>query len=266
MTDLKHAEMPSDEMLVAFLDGELEGAERARIDTLVKTDKAVGARYEFLSRSEMAFYDAFQPLLENAPTAKLEAILSGLPASVTAEPVPRDWSRRGFMAAAIAFVFVGVAADRAYIGMQDVSSERDGSEWRAVVAEYLSLYTPETLANLTSDEQSQNAQLRNVGDKLGLALPVEAVSLPGIPLKRAQILQYDGKPLGQIAYLDPEHGPMALCIVQSSKGAAAPQTERRRGMNVVYWSDQAHGYMLIGRNPADRLNDLAERVRTALNA
>ena len=28
-------------------------------------------------------------------------------------------------------------------------------------------------------------------------------------------------------------------------------------MNVVYWSDQAHGYMLIGRNPADTLNDLA---------
>jgi anti-sigma factor RsiW len=266
MIDLKHAEMPSDEMLVAFLDGELDGADRARIDTLVKTDEAVAARYEFLSRSEMAFYDAFQPLLENAPTAKLEAILSGLPASVTDEPASKGWSRRGFMAAAIGLVFVGVAADRAYIGMQNVSSERDGSEWRAVVAEYLSLYTPDTLANLASDEQSQRAQLQNVGDKLGLSLPVQAVSLPGIPLKRAQVLQYDGKPLGQIAYLDPEHGPMALCIVQSSSGPRSPQTERRHGMNVVYWSDQAHGYMLIGRNPADRLNDLAEHVRTALTA
>jgi len=265
MVDLKQAEMPSDEMLVAFLDGELDGEERARIDRLIKIDEAVAARYEFLSRSEMAFYDAFQPLLENAPTAKLEAILGGLPASITGEPASRGLSRRGFMAAAIGLVFVGVAADRGFMAFKQASSDHD-DDWRAVVAEYLSLYTPDTLANLDSDEQSQSAQLQNVGDALGLSLPLQAVSLPGIPLKRAQVLQYDGKPLGQIAYLDPEHGPMALCIVQSSSGRRSPQTERRHGMNVVYWSDQTHGYMLIGRNTADELNDLAEGVRTALAA
>jgi anti-sigma factor RsiW len=266
MSDLKHNDMPSDELLVAFLDGELEGAERARIDALIKADEAIAARYEFLSRSEMPFYDAFEPLLENAPTTDLEAILERLPAPIVAEPATKGWSRRSFIAAAIGLVVVGVAADRTYLGMQDVSNERDGSEWRAVVAEYLTLYTPETLANLATDEQAQSEQLRNVGDKLGLSLPMEAVSLPGIPLKRAQILQYDGKPLGQIAYLDPANGALALCIVQSSKGPSTPRTEQRYGMNVVYWSDQAHGYMLVGHNPVDQLNALAERVRTALAA
>jgi anti-sigma factor RsiW len=266
MSDQKHYDMPSDELLVAFLDGELEGAERARIDALIKTDEAVAARYEFLSRSEMPFYDAFEPLLENAPTTDLETILDRLPAPIAAEPVAKGWRRRSFIAAAIALVLVGVAADRTYLGMQDVSDERDGSEWRGVVAEYLTLYTPETLANLASDERQQNEQLRNVGERLGLSLPVQAVSLPGIPFKRAQILQYDGKPLGQIAYLDPANGPLALCIVQSSKGPSTPQSEQRYGMNVVYWSDQAHDYMLVGHNPVDQLNALADRVRSALAA
>jgi anti-sigma factor RsiW len=265
MSDSKFAEMPSEELLVAYLDGELAGMERARIESLIETDNVVAARYEFLSRSEMAFYDAFEPLLANAPTAKLEAILSSLDSPVTAEPAPRGWSRRGFMAAAVGLFFVGVAADRGYLALKQASGDH-GDDWRAVVAEYLSLYTPDTLANLASDERSQSAQLKTVGDRLGINLPVEAVSLPGIALKRAQVLQYDDKPLGQIAYLDPDHGPMALCIVRSSGGPHSPETERRHGMNVVYWSDEAHGYMLIGRNPTDRLNDLAEGVRAALAA
>lgn len=265
MIDHRQDQMPSDELLVAFLDGELDDAERLRIDTLINTDETVSTRFEFLSRSEMPFYDAFEPLLENAPTANLEAILQGLPSSIAAEPAGKNWNRRSFIAAAIGLVLVGVVADRAYIEMQDASSESDGSEWRAVVAEYLSLYTADTLANLTSDESSQGQQLRSLGDSLGLSLPAEAVSLPGIALKRAQVLQYDGKPLGQIAYLDPASGPLALCIIRSSKGPNSPRAEQRHGMNVVYWSDQAHGYMLIGHNSADQLTVLAERVRTTLS-
>ncbi len=52
--------MPSDELLVAFLDGELEAGERERIDSLIRTDEAVAERFDFLSRSELPFYDAFE--------------------------------------------------------------------------------------------------------------------------------------------------------------------------------------------------------------
>ncbi|MGO8506421.1 hypothetical protein AB9F35_33780, partial [Rhizobium leguminosarum] len=74
----------------------------------------------------------------------------------------------------------------------------------------------------------------------------------GIDFKRALLLQYDGKELAQIAYLDPETGPMALCIVKSDKGPKAPDIESRKGMNVVYWSNATHAFMLIGRIPVDR--------------
>ncbi len=266
MIDLSKNEMPSDELLVAFLDGELEAGERERIDNLIKADEAVAKRFDFLSRSEMPFFDAFEPLLENAPAAHLESILNNLPAPGANEPAVNGWKRRGFIAAAIAAVFVGVVADRAFLGMRGSPEGNETGGWRAVVAEYVALYTADTLADLPSDGQSQAQELRNVGSKLGISLPVEAVTLPGIPLKRAQILEYDGRPLGQLAYLDPVHGPLALCIVQSSKGAKPPQTEQRRGMNVIFWADDAHGFMLIGRNPVDQLSALTEKFRTALTA
>ncbi|WP_246663888.1 anti-sigma factor [Phyllobacterium sp. SYP-B3895] len=266
MSEHKHPEMPSDELLVAFLDGELTGEERRRIGALVESDPEVAARYEFLSRSEMPFYDAFVPLLENAPASDLEAILARLPSPNAAEPRGQNWTRRGLLAAAVASVFVGVAIDRAYLRIKDDHEEADGSEWRSVVAEYLSLYTADTLADLANDPGVQTAQLQLISDWLGLQLPASALALPDIPLKRAQLLQYDGRPLGQLAFLDPEHGPLALCIVKSARGASAPQVEKRYGMNVVYWADAAHGYMLVGRNPVDQLSGLAEKLRTAISA
>ena len=91
-------------------------------------------------------------------------------------------------------------------------------------------------------------------------------ALPGIDFKRAQLLQYDGKPLAQIAYLDPETGPMALCIVASDAGRREPDLESRKGMNVVYWSNATHAFMLIGHAPADRMSGIADAVRGRIKA
>ena len=82
--------------------------------------------------------------------------------------------------------------------------------------------------------------------------------------KRALLLQYDGKPLAQIAYLDPETGPMALCIVKSDAGPKAPDLENRKGMNVVYWSNATHAFMLIGHAAADRMTAIGNGVRGRL--
>jgi anti-sigma factor RsiW len=88
--------------------------------------------------------------------------------------------------------------------------------------------------------------------------------LPGVDFKRALLLQYDDQPLAQIAYLDPETGPMALCIVRSDGGAKAPQVEGRKGMNVVYWANAAHAFMLIGHAPLERMQAIAEDAMTRL--
>jgi hypothetical protein len=37
-------------------------------------------------------------------------------------------------------------------------------------------------------------------------------------------------------------------------------------MNVVYWSNATHAFMLIGRIPLDRVQELGEDVRRRLSA
>ncbi|PCK77448.1 anti-sigma factor family protein [Rhizobium sophoriradicis] len=254
---------PSDEDLTAFIDGELTAEDAARIEAIVKEDEHVAERLEFLARASLPFEQAFAPLLQEAPREKLERMLEATPAREDAKAVSAPAaSRRRFFAALAASLVAGIAIDRAILGLgRGFSAKDENSEWRAVVADYISLYTAETLAGPTPARESQAAQLAPLAEKLGLSLSPEAVSLPGVDFKRALLLQYDGKPLAQIAYLDPETGPMALCIVRSDAGLKAPDLESRKGMNVVYWSNGRHAFMLIGHAPADRMAAIADGVR-----
>ncbi|MBD9445933.1 anti-sigma factor [Rhizobium sp. RHZ01] len=249
----------SDEELTAYIDGELSDTEVSRIKALLDSNARAAARLELLSRSSLPFKQAFEPLLAEAPKARLDTLL-GTPAD--AKPAPERFGRRGFLGALAACLVAGIVADRAFISIRNrVDAPDESSEWRAVVAEYLALYTVDTLAGPSPSGEAQAAQLARLVDKLGISLSPEAVSLPGVEFKRAQLLQYDEKPLAQIAYLDPETGPLALCIVRSDVGKQDPDVEGRRGMNVVYWSNETHAFMLIGRIPIDRMQELAEDVR-----
>ncbi|SCB62071.1 Transmembrane transcriptional regulator (anti-sigma factor RsiW) [Rhizobium aethiopicum] len=258
----KHT-IPSDEDLTAFIDGELTAEEAARIEAIVKEDDSVAERLDFLARASLPFEQAFAPLLSEAPREKLEAMLAAIPTRENAKSISAPAaSRRRFLGALAASLVAGIAIDRAAIGIgRRFSAKDENSEWRAVVADYISLYSAETLAGPVPARDDQAAQMAILDEKLGLSLSPEAVSLPGVDFKRALLLQYDGKALAQIAYLDPETGPMALCIVRSDAGPKAPDLETRKGMNVVYWSNATHAFMLIGHAAADRMMAIADGVR-----
>lgn len=266
MSERDYGKALSDEMLVAYIDGELSDADSSAVEAALKTDTRAAERLDHLARSKLPFREAFEPLLQAAPMKKLETMLASVPSASAPKAVAAGMGRRGFLAAA-AFVVAGIAVDRALIGIsRRLSAPDESSEWRAVVAEYLALYTADTLSAPAGDRAAQAEQLAVVGAKLGLNLTPESVALPGVEFRRAQVLQYDGMPLAQIVYLHPESGPMALCMVKSDAGAAAPDAERRRGMNVVYWSDATHAFMLIGHGPIDEIQALASHARGVLPA
>ncbi|MFA1627720.1 anti-sigma factor [Rhizobium mongolense] len=257
--------IPSDEELTAFIDGELPPQDAARIEALANADERVAARLEFLSHSNLPFKEAFTPLLAAAPRASLESMLAAIPTQRESRGSSFA-SRRGFLGALAASVVVGVIADRAYLGISRSLSKDEGAEWRAVVAEYISLYTSDTLAGPVPPADVQSVQLAQIDRKLGLALSPRMVALPGVDFKRVLLLEYDERPLAQIAYLDPETGPMALCIIHSDKGEKAPDIEGREGMNVIYWSSRSHAFMLIGHAPADRMQEIVDSLRSKLTA
>ncbi|WP_191488442.1 anti-sigma factor family protein [Pseudomonas sp. FEN] len=256
MTDQLSHYTPTDEQLVAFLDDEVDAEERNRIEAALAHDEAVAERLEWLMRSELPFQETYDELLEQAPRARLTAMLATLPAHQAAAPM----SRRGFLAVAASFMLAGIAADRLFQAWRTPAPPSD-SNWRGLVADYMALYTAQTLENLPGDEAAHRAQLQGVKQRLGLTLEPVQVQLPVVQLKRAQMLEYEQTPIAQINYLDPRHGPLALCITRSQTGARAVAQEVRHGMNVVFWSGPTYAYMLIGHNPVAELNNMADLLR-----
>lgn len=180
---MSHTDTPSDEQLSAYLDGELSADQHQRIADQASADPALAARLDALRCADLPFKAAFDTVLEHAPTERLHAMLNALPPAP-----PQAWSRRRFLAVAASFAVAGVAADRLFLGWQRTEP---GQGWRASVAEYMALYTPQTLENLSLDPASHTAQLTAVGAQLGVSLSPESVSLPGAEFRRAQILDYD---------------------------------------------------------------------------
>jgi len=258
---------PTDEMLVAYLDGELQASERVEVEAAIAAEAAVSARLDKLRQSSLPYAESFDPLLNQAPQEKLEAMLAAISSPQAAAKSRKPMSRRGLIAAALGCLVAGMALDRGLITAQNLASSHGADEeadWRGEVAEYLALYTPETLRNMTIEESKRVAQLQHASERLGLRLDPFAMSIGGLEMRRTQVLEYDGKPLGQIMYLDPEHGPVALCIIASDTGSKRMRTEQRSGLNLVYWSSDTHAFVMAARNPIEDLHARAEEIRYEL--
>ncbi|GBU13186.1 membrane protein [Enterobacterales bacterium] len=248
----------SDEMLVAYLDNQLSLAEREQFTERLRHDEILSERLALLSHSSLPFHDAFEPMLADAPLADLQARLDAIP-----EPArPAGVNRRQLLAAAVSFLAVGVLVGR--YALPSTTSEKENN-WRSLVAQYMSLYSAETLADINDSPARQQAELQRVKNNLGIALTSAQLALPGVELKNARILSYDQYRIAQIAYLDPQYGPLALCITRTSEhGNTAQASEVRRGMNVVYWCSKGYDFMLIGHNPPDQMAAHGEHLFKAL--
>jgi anti-sigma factor RsiW len=253
---------PPDADLTAYLDGEMAGEAHEGLAARLARDAELRDRLALLARGGRPFRQAFDVLLDQAPTERLDAILASLP---EARPAPARWtwggraSRIAAAAAGILLFLAGIVADRfAPFGREEMEN------WRQAVAEYLTLYSADTLTAVPDDPSYRAAELASVGQRLGLDLSPERIALPGLALKRTQLYRLEGVPLAQISYLDPESGPVAFCILQAPKAGREFEIEQREGQTIIYWSRGDRTFMLVGMMAATRLRALAETLASRL--
>jgi anti-sigma factor RsiW len=237
-----------DALLTAYLDGELRAEERARVEARLAAEPELKARLDFLKRGGRAFAPAYEALAEAAPVDRLQAMLADLAAKHAEAGGVRATvraRRRLAIAAVVAALVVGSAAGHWLPQLLAPAPAQPG--WRQVVAEYQSLTTPDTLAAVVSDPAAMSEQLSVLGDKLSVDLTPARLTLPEAALKRAQLYDFRGKPLAEVAYLSPADGAVAFCIIKNGQPDAPPAFEQRGAYNIVFWQARGVGYMVIGR-------------------
>ena len=267
MADSANSDLPTDGVLVAYLDGELDGDERARIEARLAGDARLSARLDALERGGRHVAEAFDALLAAAPNERLDAMLT----RVVKERGRKAPLLRRSMAAAAAIALFVAGAVVGYVVPQFTPDEpatvaqeqRPG--WRQVVAEYLALTTSDTLAVIPDSPAVLLDELTAVGAKLALDLSLDKLKLPNIQLKRAQLFEFNGKPLAQLSYASKDTGPIVLCIIVNGQADAGLAFEVREGSNIVFWAKDGRGYMLIGKSPRETLEALAGEAAARLS-
>ncbi|WP_337268848.1 anti-sigma factor family protein [Oryzifoliimicrobium ureilyticus] len=260
-------DLPSDEILTAFIDGELSVDDEREVLALIESDPRVAERVELLTRANLDFKGAFEPLLNAAPLTSLQGELNALsiPEPEAVAPM-RDGGigRRGLFGLMAASIAAGVITDRFLLAVLSEERHEESAQWRAAVAQYMALYTPDTLGPLSPDRGALEAELAVVNDRLGLQLKPETVALPDAQFQLALVLAYDRRPLAQLLYRDRQGDPLALCIMSAAARAQPVQNERRQGLNIAYWSGRNHSAMLIGHLSTNDLSHLAGGLQDSL--
>jgi anti-sigma factor RsiW len=248
-----------DEELVALIDNELDERSKSRLLARLAEDVELRKRYDALREAGAPIGPAFDALLQKAPLARLrQAIPSNLPRQARG-PFARIAFRE--LAAGVLIGFLAAAAAWFAFGFSRGDNDDD---WRSAVVDYMKLYTSDTFAFPSPDPGAQAAELAAVGQKVGVGLTPENVALPGLTYKIALTLSYDGAPLGEIAYVDPESAPVLLCVVANGGADAPVRSEKREEFSLASWSRGGRGYLVIARMPEPRVAELARKLEARL--
>jgi anti-sigma factor RsiW len=246
-----------DQELVALIDNELDEDRRNRLLKRLEEDPALRARYEALRDAGAPIGAVFDALLGQAPLARLR---QAIPTDTAVRRAPGRFVGLAFRELAAGFVIGLLAAGASAWLMLGAPRSDEDSDWRAAVVDYMGLYTNETFASVNPDRDTRATELSAVGKRVGANLTPENVSLPGLDFKVAFILAFDGAPLGEIAYVDPTGAPVLFCVIADGAADSPLHSEKRSEFALATWTRNGRGYLVIGRQPEQRVAELAHTL------
>ena len=257
-----------DELLALYVNGRASSEERATVEAAIAEDPELEARLAFLTSVSAALEEAraetrspgefgYQRLMREirgdaAPPAQADAPSAGL------TRLPRRYIAP---LAAAAALLVGV-----FIGGSLPEPAPGPPGWKLSAAIYQRLYSTETFTLSPLPQAQREEGLSRLARTVGL--DAGDLSGPeGLALQRADLLDFNGRALGQVAFLDGAGTPISLCVMErvaADKVAGDLTAVRLLDVNGVEWSTEEHIFLLIGETDPEALRGHAERFAAAM--
>jgi anti-sigma factor RsiW len=271
---------PSDERLIAYLDGELDEDERAEIARSLEQDAELRERGAQLSESAALLRAAFDETLHEPVPERLLAAARGEPATVVDLAAVRQqrWrrvmgDRRWWagMAAAASLGGLLIGGGLGYFagsdpqlrgGVQPVAStEPPPGTFDATIAGYHKLYVnagPDDTASFDVP----------AGQKLPQDFRVPNLKPWGLTFEGARRLFVAGQPATQLFYTTDNQalGPITLVIAKTTESDLAGKPGKSGDINVLNWRHHGHAYALAGSADLGYLWNLHNDIAYQLDA
>jgi anti-sigma factor RsiW len=284
----------SDDRLVAYLDGELEMAQRREVEAWLDVDPAARQRMAALAESTQLLRLAFDEAIHEPVPERLIAAARGEAAPPRAGAqilpfrrrlgaqivAPRRW-RMGLPIAASLFGLL-VGSSIAYLGVDRLAPNGVAGKQATLEATAANNLWLDNAAGyfklVVSAGDSPPVDIPATGDarealqKISQSLPRE-VRLPdlkpwGLSFRGARLVVQEGRPAAALVYTTDNKaiGPLGLIIGSSKQPDISPTFDRRQDVNLLYWRHQGRAYALVGQADIGYLWGIANDVAWQLDA
>jgi anti-sigma factor RsiW len=284
----------SDDRLIAYLDGELEMAERREIEAWLDTDPAARQKLAVLAESANLVRLAFDEVMREPLPDRLIAAARG--ETVSSEPgaqvLPFERrpgkghtpaARRWWMGLPVAASLFGLllGGGAAYLSVAKLAPGGMGKQpavemaaadnvWLDNAAGYFKLFV--SAGDGAMIDVPATGDPREALQKISQSLPQE-VRLPdlkpwGLNFRGARLVVAEGRPAAQLVYTTDNKaiGPLTLIIGSSKEPDVSPALARRQDVNLLYWRHQGRSYALVGQSDVGYLWGIANDVAWQLDA
>ncbi len=260
----------SDELLVAYVDGQLARKQTRAVEKVLDQDDVLAARLDALKQAHARLEAAF------------EAILAGEEADVSNVAVPQveglviSWSTVKIalaglgIAAALALAAVGYGWP---LSLPDIGLVSQGGEtviqvvpapsaWQTEAARAHALLSRQTLEVELESQANYDFVAFQLAQILGANPKFPNLEPQGFRFVRAQALRFGDQPLTQILYLGTQGGLLALYAKKGEgDGSATLSQGQVDEVRTVAWSEDGISYLLAGDVNDTLLMRIATRVK-----
>jgi anti-sigma factor RsiW len=283
--------------LVAYLDDELDSAERHHVDAWLAAEPAARERLAALAQSAELVRGAFADIVDeplpdrllaaargetaapDAATHNAEILVLQRPGRSAMPARGRSW-QIGLAAAAALFgiVFGGTGT---YLGVRMLTPSNAVIERQAAATAANDAWLDNAAAYYKLSVNAGDAMLvdvpasndpREALQKISQSLP-QQIRLPdlkpwGLTFRGARLLVADGRPAAQLAYTTDNKaiGPLTLVIGASQQPDIPPTLGNRLDVSLLYWRHHGHAYALVGKTDIGWLWNIANDVAWQLDS
>jgi anti-sigma factor RsiW len=283
-----------DDRLVAYLDGELETAQRREVEAWLDADPGARQQLASLADSTHLLRLAYDDVLHEPLPDRLIAAARGetVEPQAPAQILPFDrlgrarpmLSNRWWVALPVAASLFGllVGGGAAYLGVAKLlpdnpAGKRPAVEVAAANGAWLDNAAGYFKLSVSAGDNpvldvAGSGDPREALQKISQSLPQE-VRLPnlkpwGLSFRGAKLVVAEGRPAAELLYTTDNKaiGPLMLIIGSSKLPNISPTFDRRQDVNLLYWRHQGRAYALAGEADIGYLWGIANDVAWQLDA
>ncbi|MEM9320179.1 MAG: zf-HC2 domain-containing protein [Pseudomonadota bacterium] len=259
----------TDEMLSAYLDGELAVAEAEAVEAALAAQPDLLASLEALMEADQLAQSEFASIgAEPVPLALARAIQEApLAGPIQAnDPAPPTAQRRaGPLVAAAAVLALAIGGAGGFLLGQgagpgtEVAAARG---WLDDIADYHAVYANQVrhLVEVPAEEADHIETWLSA--TLGSAVSVPDLSAEGLSFEGARLLVAAGRPVAQLIYTDAEGAVIALCQITSATPATDVASRTIGAFDLVTFGNDEANFVVISDQGRGDLQTIAAAAAT----